>query len=41
MTEQDKQDLAKAIVELIRTDGQIRSAVIDLVCSCPNIMVEY
>jgi hypothetical protein len=41
MSEQEKQELAKAIVELIRTDSQIQSAVINLVCSCPNIMLEY
>ena len=41
MNEQEKQELAKVILELIRTDRQVQSAVIDLVCSCPNIMVEY
>lgn len=41
MSEQDKQELAKPIIALIRTDGQVRSAVIDFVCSCPNIVVEY
>ena len=41
MSEEDKAELAGAIVELLRTNGQVRSAVFDLVCSCPNIMVEY
>lgn len=41
MSEQEKEQLAEAIVELLRTNGQVRSAVFDLVCSCPNIMVEY
>ena len=41
MSEQEKEQLAKAIVELLRTNGQVRSAVFDLVCSCPNVMVEY
>ena len=40
MTEQEKNELAKAIVELIYTNGEVRSTIINLVCSCPNIVTE-
>ena len=40
MTEEEKKELAKAIVELICTNGEVRSTIINLVCSCPNIMTE-
>jgi len=41
MTEQEKADLVKALVELLRKDSEVRSAVFDLVCSCPNVVTEY
>ena len=40
MTEQEKEQLAKAIVELLRTNGEVQSTIINLVCSCPNIVTE-
>ena len=40
MTEQEKEQLAKAFVELLRTNGEVRSTIINLVCSCPNIVTE-
>jgi hypothetical protein len=39
MTEQDKQELAKAIVELISKDERVRQAVWDCACCCPNLTV--
>ena len=41
MTEQEKAELAKAVAELIRKNGEVRTAVLNLVCSCPNIVTEY
>ena len=41
MTEQEKAELAKAVVDLIRRNGEIRSALFDLVCSCPNVVTQY
>ena len=41
MSEQEKQALAEAIVELIRKNGKVRSAIFDAVCQCPNLVVEY
>ena len=37
----EKEELAKRLIELLRTDGAVRSAVFDLVCSCPNLVVQY
>ena len=35
----DGEKLAKAIVELIKNDEDVRSAVIACVRSCPNVVV--
>ena len=34
-------EFGKKLVEMLRTNGAVRSAVFDLVCSCPNVVVEY
>ena len=36
-----KEDLAEILVELIRTNGKVVSAIYDCVCRCPNLVVEY
>ena len=41
MGEQEKQALAEALAEMIRTNGKVRSALYDVVCQCPNLVVEY
>jgi hypothetical protein len=41
MTEQEKAELAKAVIELLRQNGEVRSAVFKLVCSCPNVVTQY
>ena len=41
MSEQEKQALADALAELIRTNGKVRSAIFDAACQCPNLVVEY
>ena len=41
MSEQKKHELAKAVAELIREDGVVRAALLDMVCSCPNLMVRH
>ena len=40
-TEQTKEELAEILVELIRTNGKVVSAIYDCVCQCPNVVVEY
>ena len=41
MNEEDKEELAKALVELIRKNPRVRGALWDCTCACPNVMVEY
>ena len=41
MSEQEKNELAKTVAELIREDGAVRSALLEAVCSCPNVMVQH
>ena len=41
MTEQEKEALADALVELIRKNGKVRGALYACVCECPNLVVEY
>ena len=41
MSEEEKEQLADALVDLFRKNGKVQSAVFDLVCSCPNLIVEY
>jgi hypothetical protein len=40
-TEQTKGELAEILVELIRTNSKVISAIYDCVCRCPNVVVEY
>ncbi len=37
----EKEEFAKKLVEVLRTNGAVRSAVFGLVCTCPNLVVEY
>jgi hypothetical protein len=41
MSDQEKNALAEALAELIRTNGKVRSAIFKAVCDCPNLVVEY
>jgi hypothetical protein len=36
----EKALLARTIVELIRENSEVRSAVLRLVCACPNIVTQ-
>ena len=40
LKEMSKEDLAKVMVELIRSDGRLRSVIMDIVFSCPNIVTQ-
>ena len=37
----EKEEFGKKLIEMLRTNGAVRSVVFDLVCSCPNLVVEY
>ena len=41
LSEMSMEELAEVIVELIRKNPKVVSALYDVVCSCPNLAVEY
>ena len=41
MNEIEKQDLARALVDILRSDRDVRKAVLNVVLSCPSIVQEY
>ena len=38
LAESSKDKSAKLIIELIREDGDLRRAILDVVLSCPNVV---
>ena len=40
MSEIEKEELAKAVVQAIRENGEVQSTILSLVFNCPNIMTE-
>jgi len=36
-----KEELTEVMVELIRTDGRLRSVIMDVACSSPNIVTQF
>ena len=41
MNEIDTEALANALARLIREDVEVRSAIWQCVCLCPNLVVQY
>ena len=41
MNQEEKKEMVRLLVELIREDQEIRSAVFELICTCPNIVTQY
>ena len=41
MSQEEKEQLAKVVTELVNTNGKVRSAIMDCACSCPNLVVQY
>ena len=41
MMDEDKDALAEAVAELIRTNDKVRVAVWRTVCQCPNLVVQH
>lgn len=41
MSSQQEEELARGIAELIRRNPQVRSAIWECACRCPNLVVEY
>ena len=34
-------EFASKVLETIREDGKVRTAILDLVCACPNVVTQY
>lgn len=41
MTDEEKEQLAEAMAELLLTNGKVISALFEAVCHCPNLVVQY
>jgi len=41
MMEQDKEDLVRTMIRLLKEDQEVQATVLNLVRSCPNIVVKY
>jgi hypothetical protein len=41
MTRTEMDDLASTIVTLVKENEEFRSAILDLVLSCPHVVVRY
>jgi len=41
MTQQEIEEFAKVITKLIRESAEVRQAIWDCACQCPNLTVEY
>ena len=37
----EQDEFAGKVLEAIRTDGKVKTAILDLVCACPNVVTEY
>ncbi len=41
MSVEEKEELMRVLIELLRTDQRLRYEVWNCVCACPNVVVEY
>jgi len=41
LSEKEQDELAQVVLRLIREDRDIQAAVVDLVCSCPNVVMQF
>ena len=37
----EQDDFASKVLEAVRKDGRVQSAILDLVCACANVLTEY
>ena len=40
INQMSKEELTQTVVDLIRKNGEVQQAIINLVCACPNIVTE-
>jgi len=41
MTQAEMEEFAKVVAKLIRESAEVRQAIWDCACQCPNLTVEY
>ena len=41
LEEKGKEQLAKVMIELIKSDPKVISALYNVMCKCPNLVVQY
>ena len=41
MSTADEQDIARALVKLLRENEHVQSAIIELILTCPNVIRQY
>ena len=41
MEQTNNEDFAQKVLQAIREDGKVKTAILDLVCACPNVVTEY
>jgi len=41
MEETEEREFAERVLQAIREDGKVKTAILDLVCACPNVVTEY
>ncbi|MFH1110751.1 MAG: hypothetical protein V1790_16375 [Planctomycetota bacterium] len=41
MTQQEIEEFAKIVAKLIQINAEVRQAIWDCACQCPNLVAEY
>lgn len=41
MSKPDEEDIARAIVQLLEENKEVRSAVLSIIRSCPNVVMKF
>ena len=41
MEQTNDSEFAEKVLQAIREDGRVKTAILDLVCACPNVVTEY
>jgi len=37
----ERNEFGSKVLEAIQEDGKVKTATLDLVCACPNVVTEY
>ena len=41
MIKQDEEDMARTLIRLLKEDHEVQTTVLNLIRSCPNIVIKY